>query len=295
MFPNNQDGQNQGWQPPQPVAPPTPPQQTSGYAPLSPDQQSTTPMAQPISQPQPAKPQPAQPTLPTQNPVHLSPNLQSAPQPLQNYTQQPANYSPLPDNFSPAQTGGGSEYLSQISPKKSAKGGLFSGKMLVLVGALIVALLAFGAYSIFGKDSGPGRDVETLAARLTSFQELLAYGQANDIGSPEARQVIAEASPILTSRQAELSEALSKYNFAKPSKDVLANESLAQVITTLDAAKNSNQLDTAYIKALRNKITSTKELINSIYLNVSKQSTRDTLQQTYNDLTELESRLPAET
>ncbi len=293
MFPNNQNP-NQSWQPqqPQPTAPPTPPQQTSGYAPLN---GSQAPMPQ----------SPQQPTSPSApNPAYNAPQYPTQPQPLgqppQQYANPPAqNISPMPQNYSPTDapqpTSTGSDYLNQIAtkPKKSVK--LFSGKMLILVAILGVALIIFAVTQIFGGDKGPGKDVEVLSARMTNLQSLVEYGQKNKalITSADTTKTVAELSPTLTSRQNDLTTALSSYKgYAKPDKNVVANESDAQLTTTLDTAKTTGQFNSEYTDAIRAEITSTKQALNDVFSQVKSTASRDALQKTYENLTMLEERLP---
>lgn len=172
-------------------------------------------------------------------------------------------------------------------------GGLFSGKMLYMLIGLGAALLIAGAFMIFGnKGDNNAQLAQTLSARMINLQELVEYGQKNPTSNAATQRVIAEASLTLMSRNNDLTAALARYNYSSPSKDIIANESDATLITQLDLAKASNQLTTAYNQALRIRIQSAIDLLNQIYANTSNDEIIAALSVTYTDLTMLLDRLP---
>ena len=239
---------------------------------------STAPNAltpDPLNNQQPGQPPPAQPLAPPTNPTYQVPQ-----QPTM--TASPANPQSVVSN---------ADYLDQIATRPKARSPLLTGKMPFALGGLVVAIILFIIMAAAGGGGGAGQSTGILSVRLGNLQTILDYGEANNINST-TRKTMTETRLVLASHKFELSQIYAgDSNFVQPSESVIATESNEGVIASLDQAKATGNLNSAFVNALNSEIESVKQILNTLSAKTRDDNARQSIDSAYSDLTTLAGRL----
>lgn len=281
MYPNNQNQQPQGYQPPeQPPAvggsqPPFPPQQPT---PTAPPQQY--PPQQPV---QPQQYPPQAPTFEQPQSTWAQPAPQPQPQP-QPYNDQP----PLvPEGVASI------DYLDQISAKPKGVIG-FTRKQLALFGGLL--LLAFGVFIVVMLNNTSGPNItqmsQKLIVRSQGLSKVAEQSKAN-IQNQSLGNTNSAIQVQLTSAVSSLTKSFDDAGVSvkKPSESIVAAESNAKVLEKLEDARLSGTFDRIYITEMSYQLETTILLINDIHARTNNSELKNQLKSVYDSLKPLHKQL----
>jgi len=195
-------------------------------------------------------------------------------------------------------------YLDTIADKDKSSASWFSvgplknlsRKTLMIIGGAIGALLI--GVIIFAIAAGntrrtPATDPGAVANGLGNLEALIQYQQDNAqyIKNNQLVNVMAEAKLVIASRVNDL-QAVYGNSFTVNADQ--SAPSLADTMTSLNNAKASSALDGAFVSAFSDQIKSTQNAIQTLYNATHDDRARTALQNTFNDLDALLSRLPTQ-
>lgn len=174
------------------------------------------------------------------------------------------------------------EYLDQISAKRPGRFAFIDKKILILVCAVILLIIA--AIIWFALSASPKQSTasETLAVRLQNMVTLLDY-DSSKITDNKTKKAIAETKVIFASDNYQLSQAVALPTTA----GVSTSESIDSTISLLDKASSSNNLAKEYSSALDAQLN---QIINSLE-EMQIASSSPHIELVLSDLAELSSRL----
>lgn len=232
---------------------------------------------QPQQPPTPPAPQGGVPPQPTQ-PVHT-------------YVQ-PGGQPPAAPNLTP---GGMAsiDYLNQIAPQRK-RGLNFSPKQLLLLGgALLLALGVLAAYFI-SNASGPNLTAlsQSLIARSSSIEEATKESQGN-IQGRELSTLNSSLSIQLTSTSSSLNQTFTNagINVAKIDKSIIEAESNAELLGKLQDARLSGTFDRVYLREMSYELEMLLVLINDAHTRSRDETMRTDLETAYKNLDTLRTRM----
>lgn len=232
---------------------------------MQPNQPGQQPNQTPPNPPQPASPTYAQPTQ---------------------YPQQPAQ--PLTPNGMPS-----IDYLNQIAPKQKHSLG-FSPKQLILLGGGLALALGVMLTLIITNTSGPNLSElgQRLLARTNAIEEVAKESQDN-IQTHDLSTLNSSLTLQLASTSSSLGQSLSAagINASKPSKDVMAEESNAELLDKLKDARLHGNFDDVYKRELSYQLTMLMVLMNDTQTKTSSQTLKDDLESSHQSIKALHTRL----
>lgn len=157
------------------------------------------------------------------------------------------------------------QYLGQPAPVPSKlppqRAGI-SGRMTLIVGLLIVAVLAGIGLMVANRDtSGPLS--QRLTLRMAALQDIIKDGKKN-ASSDKLTKITAEASLLLSGDSTAITAAQGKSK-TKASAAITNAENSKPALERLKQAKINAVYDTAYSSELTAKLESTSALIRELY------------------------------
>lgn len=165
-----------------------------------------------------------------------------------------------------------------------------SGKILVIVALLVVAILGGVGLLLAGQDrTGPLS--QRLTYRLEALADILADGKKN-ASSDKLRKVTGEASLLLSGDITSLTETLPKTKGKKPAT-IVAAESSKPSLERLKTAKVNGTYDLTYTSELTSKLETTSALIEELHKETRSKSLKASLATTYEHIAQFQKDLAA--
>lgn len=165
-----------------------------------------------------------------------------------------------------------------------------NGRMLVIIGLLLVAVLAGVGLTLANQDkSGPLS--QRLTYRLDALEDILKDGKKN-ASSDKLRKITGEASILLAGDMATLKTVAPEVKGKKPAAVVEA-ESSKPSLERLKTAKINGTYDSAYTSELTTKLEATTALTRELYDKARSKKFREALNTMHQHLAQLEKDLAA--
>jgi len=186
------------------------------------------------------------------------------------------------------------EYMGQPVPVPSkmppVRRGL-SGRMLVIIGLLLAAVLAGIGLTIANQDkSGPLS--QRLTYRLDALEDILKDGKKN-ASSDKLRKITGEASLLLTGDITALETVLPETKGKKPAAVAEAEDSKPS-LERLKTAKVNGTYDSAYTSELTTKLEATTALTRELHGKTRSKKVREALNTMHQHLAQVEKDLAAD-
>lgn len=183
-------------------------------------------------------------------------------------------------------------YLGQPmqAPTKQPRRRGVSGRALLLVAVLLVAVLA-GVGLMLAKKDTAGPLSQRLTLRFDALEDILADGKKN-ASSDKLKKITSEATLLMLGDRAAIEAALPA---KKPKKipSLVAAEDSESSITRLKDAKINATYDTAYTSELTAKLETTSALVRELHSASRSKSLKNALNTTYQHLVGLQKDLAA--
>lgn len=177
------------------------------------------------------------------------------------------------------------DYLNQIAPE-TQKPGMNNKFFFMLIGggllvAIIVGILALNS----GGNNGPTQKMQTLAARMTTLQEI-ANSSQKTIKNGQLRTTNSTLAIFLTNANRDIADPLAKNNvdIKKIDKVILAKESGEKLKQTLEDARLNATFDRIYAREMSFQLDTVGALMKDIYKNTSSKSLKEFLEATDTNL-----------
>lgn len=185
------------------------------------------------------------------------------------------------------------EYMGQPVPvpnKMPPQRNGLSGRMLIIAGLLLVAILAGVSLMVAGQDkSGPL--AQRLTYRLDALEDILKDGKKN-ASSDKLRKITSETSILLIGDITSFKAVAPEVKGKKPATVVEA-ESSKPSLERLKTAKVNGTYDTAYTSELTTKLESTTALIRELHGETRSKKLRTALNTMHQHLAQIEKDLAA--
>ncbi|MBC7746466.1 hypothetical protein H7Y40_00600 [Pedobacter sp.] len=134
--------------------------------------------------------------------------------------------------------------------------------VLIVIGGIIALIIAISLMVLSGGNS-PTNQMQRLSARFDSLQTILESGRKNVQGA-DLKKVHADAYILIIGDAAQVNRAMTTAGLEKIPKDIIALEADTATLATLADAQLNGRFDTAYKKALSQKLESTMALMREI-------------------------------
>jgi hypothetical protein len=188
-----------------------------------------------------------------------------------------------PENNEPAMN---SDYLNQIASKPQKKSLIPKSKPVMIgviaIGFLILVTIVGVVASVA---SGSVGDTEKLAARLQATQSVVESAKPN-IKNSQLRGFNSELSTYLITIVSNEAPILAKHNINvnKLSKNVIASESDAKILATLEDARLNAIYDRIYASEMAHQLDITMILMQKIYKSTNDSNLKNFLSNAYQTL-----------
>lgn len=180
------------------------------------------------------------------------------------------------------------EYMGQPVPVPSKmpthRNGL-SGRMLVIIGVLLVAVLV-GIGLIVANQDKSGPLSQRLTYRLDAFEDILKDGKKN-ASSDKLSKITSETSILLAGDMTALKAVIPELKGKKPATIVDA-ESSKPSLERLKTAKINGTYDNTYTSELTTKLGSTTALVRELHSETRSKKLRAVLNTMHQHLTQVE-------
>lgn len=184
-------------------------------------------------------------------------------------------------------------YIGQPVPvpgKVPAQKNGFSGRIMIIIGVLLVAVIAGVGMMLAGQDkSGPLS--QRLTYRLEALDDILQDGKKN-ASSDKLRKVTGDGSILMAGDMTAIKTALPESKGKKPATIVAAESSKAS-LERLKTAKINGTYDAAYSSELATKLETTSALASELYNASRSTKLKTALKTTYEHLVQLRKDLAA--
>lgn len=165
----------------------------------------------------------------------------------------------------------------------------FSTRTLIF-GAIGAAVVALGLLLLFGQGDGSSEQAQRLSARLGTLSGLVQNADQN-IKSGDLRKVNSEARIVILGNVSALKAPLAAAGAAKLDKKIVAAEADTATSATLNDAAITGKYDSAYARALNQKLESTGLLMLEISQKTKSRALKAALQKAAADFVILQQQL----
>ncbi|MDR0956076.1 MAG: hypothetical protein LBM73_03050 [Candidatus Nomurabacteria bacterium] len=156
----------------------------------------------------------------------------------------------------------GAAYLDEIAAAPAGKSALFSGKMKIVLGALILAILLFVILAAASGSKKTNPAAEILSVKLSNLSALIQYEEQNPVSGAALNKTVAEAQLSVDSQIYALGQIYSDNKlFKTPGSTATANYGNKTALNDLATAKSAGNLDAAFQTELSKELIDTQNEI----------------------------------
>jgi hypothetical protein len=178
------------------------------------------------------------------------------------------------------------DYLNQIAPQAPKKK-LFtpSPKFFALIGGLLIVIVIIVSITVNAIASARREPLETLAARLSSTEQVVSDAQGQ-LKSSQLRTLNSNLKIYLTNTNRDIATPLMNNNvdIKKLSESVTTKESPDAMMARLEDARLNAIYDRTYAREMAYQLDRLIALMQQIYETTSSQSLKSFLQSAYTNL-----------
>lgn len=182
------------------------------------------------------------------------------------------------------------DYLNQIAPQQQKRG--LSGKFLYILigGGALIAIVA--GFMIFSSGSSPTQKMQTLAARLTTLQDIASKSQPK-IKSNVLRGTNSNLSIFLTNATHDMAEPFSKngVDVKRIDRNIETAEKGDNLRQTLEDARLNAVFDRTYAREMNYQLDTVAALMSEIYNKTNSKSLKEFLNKTDDNLQSIKQQL----
>lgn len=177
------------------------------------------------------------------------------------------------------------DYLNQIAPEQP-KAGLNNKKFFLLVGGgILLAIIVLVVVLTSSSNNGPKDKMQTLAARITTLQDISSKAQTN-LKSGSLRATNSNLVIFLTNANHDIAEPLKNNGVDTKNIDkyITAKEDGTELKQELEDARLNVIYDRTYAREMTYQLETTAALMGDIYDRTNSKSLKDFLLKTDENL-----------
>ena len=177
-------------------------------------------------------------------------------------------------------------YLDQISSGVNQKKPLFSSKMAIVVGGLVVLLIIFGALALFATPkSNKVGELESLSTRLIALQSVTEDAE-RELKSSQLRSVNSNLSIYLTNTNRDIEAPLTAagLNDTKKKSDVV-DPNTEKLTATLEDARLNAIYDRTYAREINFQLATAQVELDNVYKTTTSNELKTFAKQAADNLT----------
>jgi len=183
------------------------------------------------------------------------------------------------------------DYLNEIAPQPQKKG-MGNRMFFLIIGIGVILAAIVGILTLFNGANGPTQKMQTLAARLTTLQDIADKAQKN-IKSGPLRNTNSNLSITLTNTNRDIVDPLSKngVDVKKIDKNITTKENGDALRSTLEDARLNAVFDRTYAREMNYQLETLTALMKEIYGSTGSESLKTFLDTTNKNLTPIKKEL----
>lgn len=177
------------------------------------------------------------------------------------------------------------DYLNQIAPEQP-KAGMNNKKFFLLIGGgILVAVIILIVALSSSANNGPKEKMQTLAARMTTLQDISSKAQTN-LKSGSLRATNSNLVIFLTNANRDIADPLKNNGVDAKNidKTIAAKEDGAKLKQTLEDARLNAIYDRTYAREMTYQLETTAALMGDIYDRTNSKSLKEFLLKTDENL-----------
>ncbi len=176
------------------------------------------------------------------------------------------------------------DYLNQIAPQQP-KAGMSRNKFLMLMGGGLLLIIIVVVLMLSSGGGGPKDKMQTLAARLTTLQDISKKAQPN-LKSSALRATNSGLTILLTNANRDIVDPLkiNGIDTTKLDKTIQTKEDGKALTAKLEDARLNATYDRTYAREMTFQLQTTSALMGDIYDHSNSKSLKDFLTATDNNL-----------